>query len=85
MKNISPQKSNSLIIDICKFIGAYMVVATHTTSLNLFGTGALNAVYVNFIYCAVPCFFMASGYLTASRMSGRLRQMIIFKRLPTHS
>lgn len=22
MKNISPQKSNSLIIDICKFIGA---------------------------------------------------------------
>ncbi len=31
MKNISPQKSNSLIIDICKFIGAYMVVAIHTT------------------------------------------------------
>ena len=68
MKNISPQKSNSLTIDICKFIGAYMVVAIHTTSLNLFGTGALNAVYVNFLYCAVPCFFMASGYLIASRM-----------------
>lgn len=68
MKNISPQKSNSLTIDICKFLGAYMVVAIHTTPLNLFGTGAFNTVYRNFIYCAVPCFFMASGYLLAGRM-----------------
>lgn len=34
MKNISPQKSNSLIIDICKFIGAYMVVAYILLRLN---------------------------------------------------
>ena len=68
MKNISPQKSNSLTIDICKFLGAYMVVAIHTTPWNLFGTGAFNTVYLNFIYCAVPCFFMASGYLLAGRM-----------------
>ncbi|MFR3297534.1 MAG: acyltransferase family protein [Acutalibacteraceae bacterium] len=68
MKNINPQKSNSLTIDICKFIGAYMVVAIHTTPWNLFGTGAFNTVYLNFIYCAVPCFFMASGYLLAGRM-----------------
>ena len=33
-----------------------------------FGTGAFNTVYLNFIYCAVPCFFMASGYLLAGRM-----------------
>lgn len=68
MKNINPQKSNSLTIDICKFLGAYMVVAIHTTPWNLFGTGAFNTVYLNFIYCAVPCFFMASGYLLAGRM-----------------
>lgn len=68
MKNITPQKSNSLTIDICKFLGAYMVVAIHTTPWNLFGTGAFNTVYLNFIYCAVPCFFMASGYLLAGRM-----------------
>ncbi len=42
MKNINPQKSNSLTIDICKFLGAYMVVAIHTTPWNLFGTGAFN-------------------------------------------
>lgn len=35
MKNINPQKSNSLTIDICKFLGAYMVVAIHTTPWNL--------------------------------------------------
>ena len=82
MKNINPQKSNSLTIDICKFLGAYMVVAIHTTPWNLFGTGAFNTVYLNFIYCAVPCFFMASGYLLAGRMEWPLRQRIIFRRSP---
>lgn len=74
MKNITPQKSNSLTIDICKFLGAYMVVAIHTTPWNLFGTGAFNTVYLNFIYCAVPCFFMASGYLLAGRMEWPLTE-----------
>ena len=68
MKNITPQKSNSLTIDICKFLGADMVVAIHTTPWTVFGTGAFNTVYLNFIYCAVPCFFMSSGYLLAGRM-----------------
>lgn len=70
MKNISPQKSNSLIIDICKFIGAYMVVATHTTSLNLFGTGALNAVYVNFIYLLRRTMFLYGVGLSDCKSNG---------------
>lgn len=82
MKNITPQKSNSLTIDICKFLGAYMVVAIHTTPWNLFGTGAFNTVYLNFIYCAVPCFFMASGICSPGVWNGRLRQRIIFRRSP---
>ena len=68
MKNINPQKSNSLTIDICKFLGAYMVVAIHTTPWNLFGTGAFNTVYLNFIYCRA--LFLHGVGLSARRAYG---------------
>lgn len=69
MKNINPQKSNSLTIDICKFLGAYMVVAIHTTPWNLFGTGAFNTVYLNFIYLRRALFLHGVG-LSARRAYG---------------
>ena len=53
MKNISPQKSNSLIIDICKFIGAYMVVAIHTTPFEQ-TDGVISNIYFTLLKCAVP-------------------------------
>ena len=61
MKNISPQKSNSLIIDICKIIGAYMVVAIHTTPFEQ-TDGVISNIYFTLLKCAVPFFFMASGF-----------------------
>lgn len=67
MKNISPQKSNSLIIDICKFIGAYMVVAIHTTPFEQ-TDGVISNIYFTLLKCAVPFFFMSTGYLFARRM-----------------
>lgn len=67
MKNITPQKSNSLTIDICKFIGAYMVVAIHTTPFEQ-TDGVISNIYFIFLKCAVPFFFMSSGYLFAQRM-----------------
>lgn len=56
MKNITPQKSNSLTIDICKFIGAYMVVAIHTTPFEQ-TDGVISNIYFIFLKCAVPFFF----------------------------
>ena len=67
MKNISPQKSSSLPIDIGKFLGAYMVVAIHTTPFEQ-TDGAISSIYFTLLKCAVPFFFMASGYLFAQRM-----------------
>ena len=73
MEKPTLQKSSSFPIDVCKFLGAYAVVAVHTTPWNLFGTGAFNSIWLNLIYCAVPGFFMATGYLIARRMEWPFR------------
>lgn len=61
-------KFNKQGIDLFKFVMAICVIAIHTQPfVNRKGTIFLK-IYNNFVNCAVPFFFMSSGYLLAVKM-----------------
>lgn len=61
------RKYNS--IDLFKFIMAFFVVAIHTRPLNNIGNLYISELYNIILNMAVPFFFMASGFLLASKLT----------------
>jgi peptidoglycan/LPS O-acetylase OafA/YrhL len=66
--NRAEEKYNN--IDLWKFIMAFAVVAIHTGPLKNTGSETAQKIYTVLVSMAVPFFFMASGYLLASKMEG---------------
>ena len=64
----SSAKTEYNSIDLFKFIMALCVVAIHTNPMANCSNVFLNRVYENTVNCAVPFFFLSSGYLLAKRL-----------------
>lgn len=70
LKGRTVQKYNS--IDIGKFIMAICVIAIHTQPLEGVHNEIILAIYSNFVSCAAPFFFLASGFLLARKFKSPL-------------
>ena len=55
-------------IDLCKIIMAICVVAIHTHPLENCSNKVILNIYESIVNCAVPFFFLASGYLLAIKL-----------------
>ena len=67
--NAKPNNNGSFeAIDAAKFILAFFVVAIHTHPLENCGISLINNVYNFVVICAVPIFFMSSGYLLMNKI-----------------
>ena len=64
----SSAKTEYNSIDLFKFIMELCVVAIHTNPMANCSNVFLNRVYENTVNCAVPFFFLSSGYLLAKRL-----------------
>ena len=64
---IGKKKYNS--IDLCKIFMAVCVVAMHTKPLDGCSNRIILSVYDSIVNCAVPFFFLASGYLLSVKLS----------------
>ena len=62
-------KDSFEIIDLTKFILAFFVVAIHTHPLENCKVAIINNIYEFVVLCAVPIFFMSSGYLLMNKVS----------------
>jgi surface polysaccharide O-acyltransferase-like enzyme len=56
------------ILDLTKFILAFFVVAIHTLPLANCNVTIVNNAYNSVIFCAVPIFFLSSGYLLMNKI-----------------
>lgn len=60
--------NNYKAIDFVKFFMALCVVTIHTNVASIINTPGLRTLVYTVIHCAVPFFFMASGYLLAIKI-----------------
>ena len=60
--------NNYNAIDFVKFFMALCVVTIHTNVASIIKTPCLRTLVYTVIHCAVPFFFMASGYLLAIKI-----------------
>ncbi len=65
MTTYTSEKFNS--IDISKFILAFFVVAIHTSPLSEVENPAIKNLFIAVTDCAVPFFFLSSGFLLANK------------------
>lgn len=79
MTNINNKKYNS--IDLCKFVMAIFVIAIHTNPLSGIKNQHILNVYECIVNCAVPFFFMASGYLLAINLTWPYHSEIDIKKI----
>ena len=73
------KKLNYNTIDVVKLVMAICVVAIHTHPFENMPNMSFLGYYNSFIECAVPFFFLASGFLLASRFDG-INDLIIIKK-----
>ena len=77
--NQGVKKFNS--IDLIKFIMSFLVVAIHTNPLKMCNIPAVTVLYDCITACAVPFFFLASGFLLAQKSTAENFPQIIKKHL----